>query len=59
MKECFNDSDVGVRRHVWGAMRQTQVLSFDQKQRLVDKLGEEQDEAVLQFVRDVRLASQP
>lgn len=58
MKECFNDSDVGVRRHVWGAMRQTQVLSFDQKQRLVDKLEEERDEVVLQFVRDVRLASQ-
>ena len=39
-------------------MSQSQCLSFDQKQRLVDKLGEERDEVVLQFVRDVRLASQ-
>ena len=58
MNECFCDGDAVVRRHVWGAVSQSQCLSFDQKQPLVDKLGEERDEVVLQFVRDVRLASQ-
>ena len=58
MNECFCDGDAVSRRYVWGAVSQSQCLSFDQKQRLVDKLGEERDEVVLQFVRDVRLASQ-
>lgn len=58
VKECFNDGDVGVRRHVWGAVRQTQFLSFDQKQQLIEKLGEEQDEVVLRLVSDVRSTSQ-
>jgi hypothetical protein len=58
MNECFCDGDAVSRRYVWGAVSQSQCLSFDQKQPLVDKLGEERDEVVLQFVRDVRLASQ-
>ena len=58
MNECFNDSDAGVRRHVWGAMRQAQCLNFDQKQQLIEKLGEEQDEVVLRLVSDVRSTSQ-
>jgi hypothetical protein len=53
MNECFNDVDTVVRRHVWGAMRQTQCLTVDQKQQLIEKLGAEQDEVVLNFVDDV------
>ena len=58
IKECFNDSDAVVRRHVWGAMRQAQCLNFDQKRQLIEKLGEEQDEVVLRLLSDVRSTSQ-
>ena len=57
MNECFNDRDAGVRRHVWGAMRQAQYLNFDQKQQLIEKFGEGQDEVVLRLVSDVRSTS--
>ena len=58
MNECFNDFDTVVRRHVWGGMRQTQCLTVDQKQQLIEKLGAEQDEVVLNFVNDVRSSIQ-
>ncbi len=58
VNECFNDSDAGVRRNVWFAIRDTQCLSYDQKQQLVEKLGEEQDKVVLKLVHDVNSACQ-
>ncbi|HBV66679.1 MAG TPA: hypothetical protein DEF45_27105 [Rhodopirellula sp.] len=54
MNRCFNDSDAVVRRYVWGAMRQTRCLSFEEKQHLIEKLEVEQDEVVLRLVSDVR-----
>ena len=54
INECFNDVDARVRRYSWLAICQAPYLSFDQKQQLVEDLGEEHDEVVLALSDEVR-----
>jgi hypothetical protein len=53
IRECFNDADSIVRLNAWWAISQAVWLSQQDKERLIERLGDEQDARVLKQIRAI------